>query len=349
MNTRMPPAVPSQRSTKSVDHSKSPFHQLVRASAQPLRMPIAVYPGAELTKATIQDLVTDAEAQFLAIAALHKRYQTPVVMSAMDLSVEAEAFGATIRSSETEIPTVMGRLITETDGLSKLRIPCPGEGRTAVYLETVRRLCQLPDKPMVLAGCIGPFSLASRLAGVSEALEMTLVDPDFVHRLLEKCVAFLAEYLKAFRQAGAAGVIMAEPMAGLLSPDGLAEFSSAYIRPLGEAVTDETFSIILHNCGAQLQHLPGVLDTGLKSFHFGSPMDIRAALAEVPDDVVLCGNLDPSNIFVRSTPETVRSRVTELLRDAAKHRHFVLSSGCDLPPGTPFANLDAFYSAPVGR
>ena len=321
------------------------FNSLVQMSPKRLLMPIAVYPGAELIGITIREIVSDAEAQFLAIAALHKRYQTRVVMSAMDLSVEAEAFGATVRSSETEIPTVIGRLIPDLPTLKKLRQPLPGDGRTGVYLDAVRRLCQLPDKPLVLAGCIGPFSLASRLAGVSEALEMTLTEPDFMHRLLERSVAFLAEYLQAFQKAGAKGVIMAEPMAGLLSPEGLAEFSSAYIRPLGEAIAGGEFSIVLHNCGAQLQHLPAVLETGLKSFHFGSPMNIRAALEEVPEDVVLCGNLDPSNVFVRSQPDSVRTRAVELLHNTANFRNFVLSSGCDLPPGTPLANLDVFYSA----
>jgi len=114
-----------------------------------------------------------------------------------------------------------------------------------------------------------------------------------------------------------------------------------------QLVGTDAFPIVLHNCGAQVQLLPGILETGIKSFHFGAPMSIRAALDEVPGNVVLCGNLDPSNVFVRSRAEDPRSRAAELLRDTANHRNFVLSSGCDLPPGTPMANLDAFYSAPA--
>jgi hypothetical protein len=30
------------------------------------------------------------------------------------------------------------------------------------------------------------------------------------------------------------------------------------------------------------------------------------------------------------------------------HRNFILSTGCDLPEDTPFANLDAFMSAGMG-
>lgn len=308
-------------------------------------MPIAMYPGLALTGAKVGDVVNNPQAQFDVQAALHKRFNTPFVLSAMDLSVEAEAFGSTIRASWAEIPTVTGRLVTHLEEIAKLRMPRPGDARTAVHLETIRRLKTLPGRPLVMAGCIGPFSLASRLAGVTEALEMTLTDPVFVHRLLERCTVFLTSYLKALRQAGADGVIMAEPMGGLLSPDGLAEFSSAYVKPIGAAVADESFAIVLHNCGANLRHLEALLESGLTNFHFGAPMDIVAALDEVPPDVVLCGNLDPTAVFVRSSPPEVAARTKALLEATMSHRNFVLSSGCDLPPDAPLASLDAFYAA----
>jgi uroporphyrinogen decarboxylase len=321
------------------------FNQLVLGSSQRLAMPIAVYPGLALTGAKVCDVVTNPQAQFDAQIALHERYHTPFVLSAMDLSAEAEAFGCTIHSSETEIPSVTGRLVTGLEQAQKLSVPQPGDKRTAVYLETVRRLRQLPDQPLVFGGCIGPFSLAARLVGVSEAMEMTVTEPDLVRVLLEKSTAFLTAYVRAFRQAGADGIIMAEPAAGLLSPGSMSQFSSACIKKIGAAVADGHFSLILHNCAARLLHLPAVLETGLKSFHFGAPMDIVAALGKVPADVVLCGNLDPTGVFVQLPPAEITARVTGLLSATAAHRNYVLSSGCDVPPTTPPASLDAFYAA----
>jgi uroporphyrinogen decarboxylase len=198
---------------------------------------------------------------------------------------------------------------------------------------------------MVLGGCIGPFSLAARLVGVSEALELTLSEPDFMDVLLEKSSRFLTAYIASFKAAGAAGVIMAEPAAGLLSPRAMAGFSSAYIRRIGAAVCDESFTLILHNCAAKLVHLPAVLETGLNVFHFGAPMDIMAALDKVPPEVVLCGNLDPAGVFVQSPPAEIESRARSLLVAVGARKNFVLSSGCDLPPNVSLANLDAFYRA----
>ena len=304
-----------------------------------------MYPGLALTGAKVSDIVTNPRAQLDAQAALQQRYRSPFVLSAMDLSVEAEAFGCTIAVSDSEVPTVTGRLITSQEQADQLTVPQPGDRRTGVYLEAVRLLRQMPGKPFVFGGCIGPFSLAARLVGVSEAMELTIAEPELIHTLVERCAGFLTDYLKAFRAAGAQGIIMAEPTAGLLSPHGMSAYSSAYIKRIAAEVADDSFTILLHNCAAKLLHLSAIQETGLQSFHFGAPMDILAALGKVPPDVVLCGNLDPAGVFVRSPAAEITAKATNLLAATASHRNFVLSSGCDLPPNAPLASLDAFYQA----
>lgn len=321
------------------------FNQLVLQSPHRLALPIAVYPALALTGAKVSDIVTQPAAQLAAQTALQARFPSRFVLSAMDLSVEAEAFGCSVEMSETEVPTVTGHLVTSMEQAQRLVVPQPGDRRTGVYTETVRLLRQMNGRPFVFAGCIGPFSLAARLAGVSQAMELTATEPELMHTLLEKTASFLASYIKAFQAAGADGVIMAEPAAGLLSPRGMSAFSSAYIRRIAGAAKADGFTILLHNCAAKLLHLPAILETGLKTFHFGAPMDIAAALEKVPPEVVLCGNLDPSGVFVQLPPDEVGTRTASLLSEIGNRRNFVLSSGCDLPPGAPLANLAAFYQA----
>ena len=325
------------------------FSRMVLSSPRRLALPIATYPGLALTGATVRAAVNDPQVQFDAVAALHERYPTPFALSAMDLSAEAEAFGCTLHISDNEIPSVTGRLVTNLEQARKLPVPQPGDRRTAVYLETVRRLKQLPSRPLVLGGCIGPFSLASRLVGVSEALELTLAEPDLIQVVLEKSAEFLTAYACAFKAAGADGLIMAEPAAGLLSPRGLSAYSSVYVKRIAAAVEDGHFALILHNCAARLLHLPAILETGLNSFHFGAPMDLPAALSKVGPEVVLCGNLDPAGVFCQLAPVEVTARAADLLARTAAHRNYVLSSGCDVPAGAPLASLDAFYAALKGQ
>ena len=43
------------------------------------------------------------------------------------------------------------------------------------------------------------------------------------------------------------------------------------------------------------------------------------------------------------TPEKVKAETFALLEKCAKYPNFVLSSGCDIPPMTPWENIDAFF------
>jgi len=307
-----------------------------------LAMPIGVYAGLEITHASVQDAVTGAQAQSEAVLALHQRFQTAVMLTAMDLSAEAETFGCEIRMAVDEIPTVIGRRAASQAAIDALPAPQPGDMRTRVHLDTAQKLAATRLTP-VLGGLIGPFSLAGRIFGVSEALEATASDPDLILSLLEKVTAFLSAYALAFRQAGASGIIMAEPAAGLLSPRGLGRFSAPFVRRIIQAIQNEDFTVILHNCGARIVHLPKVLESGAEIYHFGAPMDMAAALSQVNGEVILAGNLDPTAVFHSGTPEQVRQQTGDLLAIAAGQRNFILSSGCDLPPGVPVQNLDAFY------
>jgi uroporphyrinogen decarboxylase len=320
------------------------FADFILNSPTRLAIPIGIYAGLEITGASVRTAVSNAQAQTEAILALHERFQTPVMLTAMDLSAESEAFGCSIRMEEEEIPTVIGRLTKTREEVEKLKVPNVGAARTTVHLQTAVNLVkQLPDIP-VLGGVIGPFSLAGRLFGVSEALEISITDPDTLEILLDKATSFLIEYVKAFHDAGASGVIMAEPAAGLLSPRGLGRFSAPYVKRVIDTVETKEFTLLLHNCGAKIVHLPKILESGARIYHFGAPMDIVKALEQVEGNIILGGNLDPTSVFFSGKPEEVRQQTRTLLDQTKNYRNFFISSGCDIPPHIPIQNLEVFYS-----
>ncbi len=224
-------------------------------------LPIGIYGGLSESGYTVVQAATNADAQYEVSLNMHEVYKTPALLTGMDLSVEAEAFGCQIRFSEHEVPTVIGRKISSVEEIPNLIVPRIGTGRTGVYLEATQRLASIGKKKgvPVLAGMIGPFSLAGRLFGVSEAMELSLTNPDDMTLLLEKVTPFLIEYAQGFKEMGADGVIIAEPAAGLLSPRGLGKFSSPYVKQIIDATQDDEFTIVLHNCGAKLVHLNKIL------------------------------------------------------------------------------------------
>ncbi|MGC8886485.1 MAG: uroporphyrinogen decarboxylase family protein [Verrucomicrobiia bacterium] len=320
------------------------LQKLILGGDRKVAFPLALYPGARLVGCAVSNIVTNAAAQFEAALALHKRYKTPIVITAMDLSVEAEAFGCATHFAEDEVPTISAPAIASEAEIDSLRIPEPGEKRTSIYLETTSLLKSIETNPNVFSVMIGPFSLAGRLIGMNEILCMTITNFAAAHKLIEKCSMFLLRYAESFKKRGADGLLIAEPAAGLLSPAAVEEFSSKYIKQIVDVLQDESFVIILHNCAARLQHLNAKIAAGTFGLHFGAPMDIVEAARRVTDKVVF-GNLDPTSIFLKATPEQTYAKTKELLEKTSGFKNFVISSGCDIPAGTNIENIDAFYEA----
>lgn len=312
-------------------------------SKQRLSMPIMTYPGLKLAGLGIMDVIQNGENQFMCINELSQKYPSIAAMTIMDLSVEAEAFGSKIRFSSNEVPAVVGSIVDSESSARGLKIPGPGAGRTSAYLKAAQLSAQnISGKPS-FGGQIGPFSLACRLFDMTEIMVALFDEPETVHIILEKATVFLAGYASAFKAAGANGIIIAEPAAGLLSPDQCQEFSSGYVKKIVDAVQDDHFMVLLHNCGNTTRLVPSMLYTGAAGYHFGNAVDMMAILPQIPSDRLVFGNIDPARVFKNGTAEDVRGKTLELLKKTAGYNNFVISSGCDIPPGTPIENIEAFF------
>lgn len=309
-------------------------------------MPVLSFPAVQLMGITVKDLISSSDHQAKAMALIAQHTDASASVSLMDLSVEAEAFGATIRVSDDEVPTVTGMLVHDEDEAAALAVPQVGAARTGLYVEAIRKACDLITDRPVLAGMIGPYSLAARLRDVSEIMMDSYDDPDMVHVLLQKSTEFLISYAKAYKEAGANGVVIAEPVAGLLSPDLAAEFSAPYVKKIVDAVQDDSFLVVYHNCGgAVVAQLSSILSIGAAAYHFGNAIDMLDVLQKVPDDTICMGNIDPAGEFRGGTPDSMREATLSLLKKCSGYKNFVLSSGCDIPPLSKWENIDAFFAA----
>ena len=308
-------------------------------------LPIMTYPGLALVGTGIMDVVTRPEEQVACIDSLASRYPSIAAVMMMDLSIEAEAFGSQVVFSDKEVPTVTGRVVTDLESARTLSVPQVGSARTAKALNaTALAAGKILDRPL-FGGQIGPFSLAGRLLGLSDIVLAAMRTPATVHAVLEKCTEFLIEYAKAIKKAGANGTIMAEPAAGLLSPRLCHAFSSQYVKRIVAAVQDDEFMVILHNCGNSTRLVESMLSTGAAALHVGNAVKVPEIAAQMPADRLVMGNIDPGGIFKIGSPEQVRQAVHKLLVEMKEYPNFVLSSGCDIPPGAPLANMDAFFEA----
>ncbi|MEI6132072.1 MAG: uroporphyrinogen decarboxylase family protein [Bacillota bacterium] len=313
-------------------------------SKETVAMPIMTYPGLSLVNKDIMDVITDGEAQAAAILALAEVYPSAAAVTIMDLSLEAQAFGSPVRFADDEVPSVTGRIVSDMDEAEALRVPAIGDGRTSVFIEAAKIVSEKISGKPAFGGEIGPFSLAGRLVDMTEVMVMAITDPEVVHVVLSKTTEFLIQYALANKAAGTNGIVIAEPAAGLLSPDMCEEFSSQYVKKIVEAVQDDNFMVILHNCGNTVPLVPSLLGTGARGFHFGNAVDMTDILPQIPSDILAFGNIDPAGTFKNGTPENMVKATRELLEKTRNYSNFVVSSGCDVPPGTPIENVEAFYS-----
>lgn len=308
-------------------------------------VPVMTHPGIEQNGNTVREAVSNGKVHAEAVIKLAEAYRSTAACTIMDLTTEAEAFGAEIAFSDEAVPAVVGHMLTDAKGINDLQVPSLSAGRIPQYLKANLLAARaIKDRP-VFAGCIGPFSLAGRLYDMSGIMMLIYENPDAAHTLLAKCTQFIEKYCEALKLTGANGVLMAEPAAGLLSNEDCKTFSSAYVKYIVNKVQDEHFIVILHNCGNTGHCTEAMVETGAAAYHFGNKCRMEEVIKEVPPTALAMGNLDPVSLFKDGTPAQMREATLDLLEKMREHPNFVLSSGCDTPPHTPIENINAFFEA----
>lgn len=308
-------------------------------------IPVMTHPGIEQNGNTVREAVSNGKVHADAVVKLTQNYRSVAACTIMDLTTEAEAFGAEIAFSDEAVPAVVGHMLTDVKSINDLQVPSLKAGRIPQYLKANLLAARaIQDRP-VFAGCIGPFSLAGRLYDMSGIMMLIYENPDAAHTLLAKCTQFIEKYCEALKLTGVNGVLMAEPAAGLLSNDDCKAFSSAYVKYIVNKVQDDHFIVVLHNCGNTGHCTEAMVETGAAAYHFGNKCRMEEVIKEVPKDALAMGNLDPVSIFKDGTPAQMREATLDLLEKMREYPNFVLSSGCDTPPHTPIENVNAFFEA----
>ena len=126
-------------------------------------LPVLSFPAVQLMGISVRDLIGSSDCQAEAMRLVAQRYPTAAAVSFMDLSVEAEAFGAETVVSDDEVPTVVGALVDEDTDPSGIVVPAVGVGRTGLYVEAIRQGGSLDRRPPGARRCHRPV-LAGRAA-----------------------------------------------------------------------------------------------------------------------------------------------------------------------------------------
>ena len=200
----------------------------------------------------------------------------------------------------------------------------------------------------LLAGGLTPYAeLLRQIKAESEIPVRCLMRPrpgDFLYTPEEREMMVLQ--IRKLKEAGADGIMMAEPLAGILSPDMAEEFSMPYVKRIVDALQTDDFALIYHNCGNSVASmLDAIFAQGAAAYHFGNAVDMETVMKAAPENVLCMGNIDPAGQFANGTPESMTAAVKDLMARCGGMSNFVPSSGCDIPAHASWANIQAFFEA----
>lgn len=306
-------------------------------------IPILSFPATQLLGISVNELISSSDRQAEGMAAISERCNVGASLNMMDLSVEAECFGAKVHFCPDDIPTVTEGAIFHIKEAKTLEVPNIEGTRAATYIEGVKKAKEKGGEKPVFCGVIGPYSLAGRLFDMTELMMECYDSPAEVKVLLSKATEFICRYIEAFKAVGADGVIMAEPAAGILSPDLQEEFSAPFVKQIIDCVNDDEFIICYHNCGDAVAHMADSISRlGADIYHFGNAINMKDIIGSMPSDSIVMGNVDPL-LFKNGTAFDIENSVQKLYDGCSMYENFMISSGCDIPAASKWENIDAYF------
>jgi len=320
-------------------------------AAAGLRFPI----GTDLVLREYPDhdgIVTDGARLGAVVAAAARRYQTPLALPLMDLTVEKSQLLAALGVPEEARDTFhLDRPLSagELDVVESYAREQP-TARLRANIEAVRYVAQNTELvPCAMA--IGPFSLMTKLLAdpimpvYMAGSGFTAAEDEDVRRLetaLEAATRVILASLAAQIEAGAKVAVIAEPAANLvyLSPKQIAQGAGvfdrlvmAYNRRIAEYLASRGVDLFFHCCGELIEPMVrGFASLEPVILSLGSSRVLWEDAALVPKHVVLYGNLPTKRFF---SDEITVTEVEALSRDLVANMRrighpFILGSECDV-------------------
>ncbi len=298
---------------------------------------------------TIRDYVMSgrelADCQIKAL----KRYGYDAVFAVTDLNIEAEAMGSRLVYRSHDYPYILDHAFSKASNLDAFSIPDPhSAGRMPQILEALRIMLRETGGEALVTGCVlGPMTLATQLAGMEDALYLAIDDPAGFERLLDFSTRVLIRFGVAQVEAGAHAVMVFDPSASMavIPASFFREFELPRLNKVFKAFQAAGLpSGWLHIAGPLGPGLAFCGQTGADIFNFDYCVDPIDVLAQSVPRLCFNGNIKSLD-FETGEPEDIFKESVRLRELFSSRGGFILSSGCEIPPGSKPENIAALVSA----
>jgi [methyl-Co(III) methanol/glycine betaine-specific corrinoid protein]:coenzyme M methyltransferase len=257
-------------------------------------------------------------------------------------TIEAEALGCTIKpgtgfDGQEGIPGIDHPPPYQLDDTPEFPHDFLDRGVIPELLTAVKILkSELRGEVPIVAGIIGPFTIAGALLDIVPLLKASVRTPDKLVPFLdvaEKAGTMLA---RALVEAGA-DIISCEDMTAsplLIPPKVYREIELPYQQKQFDAIPVPK---ILHICGNVDPIVEYMGQTGAEILSLEPKANAQLAREKCGPDIILMGGVDVAEVLYMKDPETVQRECRKCLDGGIQ----ILAPGCAVAPGTATENLVA--------
>jgi len=316
----------------------------------PPRTPVMPVVGLASTRhsgVSIKEVLHDGRKQ--ADSQLHalRHFGYDGVFTVMDLTLEAEALGATVEFKDDAPPYVRKHAVNTPEQLLELKPISTDTKRVAAFVDAARFLAKEVGRSHLVTSYIpGPFTLCGQVLGLERLLDLCIEGDERAVRLVGHCRSLVSPLIEKYAAAGVHNIAILEPSASgsIVSPDYFKRYSLPYLKELVSEIHRSGTKATLHICGKAKPLVEMMASVRADVLSLDSAVDLREAKMLVGRRAALMGNVH-TTLMLSGTTQQVSAAARDCLDKASSGGGFILSTGCDTPIETPEANLTALVRA----
>ncbi len=322
--------------------------------------PLACGVSRKFVPCSYKDYSTSAKKYADCVEAGIKYFNMDTFVGLTDLCVDAADFGTTVRYPEEDTPAAIGHL----EDYEKMEVPDLKEGTRAYNLIQGNKIAT--EKAHALGAPMtalieGPMVALTQIMGATRVLSDLRTNPDVVLKALDKTTTYVEDIMKGmFEEAQPDNLCMVT-----LWTNNVILSSDEYMKSEGQIMQNRIAPlykqynkpVVIHNC-ADAPHwdLIDKWNTEYYSYTFypdevnkGSK-DHKYLISTHGKKTMFGGEVSPI-LFLDNSPEGINKMKTDTmalqesvlntLKENGMQSKYMISTGCEVPPGAPCDTITA--------